>query len=54
MSLPEDKAVSVDAYNGGPVKDEMPRCWRCGRLLAEIVTRYWRIRCSRCKALNQN
>ena len=30
-----------------------PRCWRCNRKLAELVTSPWMIRCSRCKATNQ-
>jgi phage FluMu protein Com len=37
----------------GKDADAEPRCWRCGRKLAEMVTRPWRIVCSRCKALNQ-
>jgi len=32
--------------------DEKPRCWRCGKLLAEKVTRPWNIKCTRCKASN--
>jgi|APSaa5957512493_1039668.scaffolds.fasta_scaffold190278_2 phage FluMu protein Com len=28
------------------------RCASCGRLLAELVTAPWRVKCSRCKALN--
>lgn len=31
---------------------KLPRCWRCKRLLAEMVSSPWRIRCSRCKAVN--
>jgi phage FluMu protein Com len=34
------------------VLDRGPRCWRCGRKLAEVVARPWVIRCSRCKAQN--
>lgn len=32
--------------------DHNPACWRCGRILAGIVTRPWQIRCQRCKAEN--
>jgi phage FluMu protein Com len=42
-----------DLY-GRSLGDERPRCWRCQRLLAELVTRPWAIRCGRCKALNQS
>ena len=28
------------------------RCANCGKLLAELVTAPWRIRCGRCKAQN--
>jgi phage FluMu protein Com len=30
------------------------RCASCGRLLAEVVTAPWLIRCSRCKADNRS
>lgn len=36
---------------GAPVLDKEVRCWKCGKLLAEFVTRPWQIRC-RCKARN--
>lgn len=42
----------ADPYGRGATADEKPRCWRCERLLAEMVTRPWRIVCSRCKASN--
>lgn len=29
------------------------RCWRCGRYLAELLTRPWVIKCGRCKARNE-
>jgi len=32
--------------------DEEPRCWRCGKKLAEVLTRPWEITCQRCKARN--
>lgn len=34
------------------VMDKEPRCWRCGRKLAEKVTRPWEICCDRYKARN--
>jgi hypothetical protein len=33
--------------------DAEPRCWRCNKKLAEIVSRPWVIVCVRCKARNQ-
>ena len=30
------------------------RCGRCARLLAEMATAPWRIKCSRCKAVNES
>jgi hypothetical protein len=44
---------SNDVYGRGASTDEAPRCWRCSRLLAELVTRPWSIRCGRCKATNK-
>lgn len=35
-----------------PKTDSGPRCTDCGRKLAELVTRPWVIRCTRCKATN--
>ena len=37
-----------------PIVDLRPRCWRCGRILAERLARPWSMRCSRsrCKAEN--
>lgn len=32
--------------------DAAPRCWRCKRKLAELVSRPWQLNCSRCKAQN--
>jgi len=28
--------------------DTAPRCWRCGRRLADVLTRPWAITCPRC------
>lgn len=36
------------------VTDEAPRCWRCRRKLAELVSRPWRCVCPRCKAVNSS
>jgi len=30
------------------------RCAGCGRLLAEMVTAPWRLKCPRCKAMNES
>jgi phage FluMu protein Com len=43
----------MDAYGKGTKTTERPRCWRCNKLLAELVTAPWRITCPRCKALSQ-
>ena len=34
--------------------DTQPRCWRCNKLLAEMVTRPWTIKCMRCKVENNS
>jgi phage FluMu protein Com len=44
----------TDAYGRGAVTDQAPRCWRCSRLLALFLTRPWKMRCPRCKAVNQD
>lgn len=37
------------AYDRVSVKaDTKPRCTRCAKVLAWLVTRPWRIQCSRC------
>jgi phage FluMu protein Com len=43
----------TDPYAESAGRDESPRCWRCNRLLAELLTRPWVIVCTRCKAKNQ-
>ena len=43
----------MDPYGRGAVTIERPRCWRCNKLLAEMVSAPWRITCPRCKAANQ-
>ncbi len=43
----------TDPYGRGSVSDEFPRCWNCNKLLAELVTRPWRIVCRACKKVNQ-
>jgi len=39
--------------DGAPVTDLAPSCWRCGRTLAEWLSRPWSLRCQRCKAPNR-
>ena len=34
------------------VTDRRPRCSNCRKLLAEMVTRPWVLRCPRCKHVN--
>lgn len=43
---------ALDPYGRSAQTDEKPRCWRCNRLLAELLTRPWKVTCSRCKAIN--
>ncbi len=33
--------------------DIEPRCWNCGRMLGEELTRPWTLRCTKCKARNR-
>ena len=35
-----------------PFVDREPRCWRCGKKLANFLGRPWDINCVRCKAKN--
>jgi phage FluMu protein Com len=37
-----------------PTVDQKPKCWRCGKLLAEYVSRPWKFVCPRCKAPNNS
>lgn len=43
----------TDPYGRSVVSVERPRCWRCNKLLAELVSCPWKITCPRCKAANQ-
>ena len=37
----------------GTAQDRSPRCYKCrGRVLGELLTRPWRVRCGRCGAVN--
>lgn len=36
-----------------PETDTDIRCHRCNKLLIEMATRPWKIKCPRCKATNQ-
>ena len=45
-----EDAVSMQS---GGIADYEPRCWRCDKKLAELVSRPWTIVCTRCKARNQ-
>lgn len=46
MSADAFGRVNRDGF-GKPVTDHGPRCWKCNRLLAVLVTRPWRIICNR-------
>ena len=34
-----------------PITDNRPRCGQCNKLMAELLTRPWKIRCGRCKTV---
>jgi hypothetical protein len=36
------------------IGDEQIRCSKCDKLLAELATRPWRIKCVRCKSVNNS
>ncbi len=38
--------------DSGALVDREPRCWRCRKKLAELLTRPWEIVCLRCHARN--
>ena len=53
----EDKAwwappAMTRQIDSGAVVDREPRCWRCGKKLANYLTRPWDMACVRCKARN--
>jgi len=43
----------MDEYGFGSKVVERPRCWRCNKLLAELLSSPWRVVCPRCHAVNQ-
>lgn len=51
------EVAAADAYGPAadpvaPSEDIEPRCWRCNRMLAKLLTRPWHIDCPRCHAHN--
>jgi hypothetical protein len=53
MNTPQTQQAQTAAVPSARATDEAPRCWRCGRKLAELVSRPWSIRCRRCHAQNR-
>lgn len=51
--MSEPPVDTSSAYGRQVVTDEKPRCWRCNRVLAWMVTRPWAIKCGRCRAENR-
>lgn len=49
-----EQKVVLSVSQPKPAVDQKPTCWRCGKLLAEYVTRPWQFTCPRCKATNNN
>jgi hypothetical protein len=47
-----DLLLTVQQPRRAPITDREPRCWRCRRVLASVVTRPWRMRCAKCRAEN--
>jgi hypothetical protein len=67
--LPPSPSISGPAYGTGRlggtryerqdfskfvVTDTNIRCWKCDKLLIEIASRPWRIRCRGCRSKNQS
>lgn len=48
-------SLPPDAYGPAVASEthENPRCWQCGRRLAEYLTEPFSLRCGRCKAQNR-
>jgi hypothetical protein len=46
-------AASAPAAPTAAVTDQRPRCWRCNRELAVLLTRPWHLDCPRCHAPNK-
>jgi hypothetical protein len=54
MSAEDMLSAELDASRVHDViGDERPRCEGCNKLLAELVTRPWTIKCVRCKTINK-
>ena len=55
MSIPPDPYAEIRSKPESQRRTRHKvRCANCSRLLAEIVTAPWLIKCSRCKADNQS
>lgn len=52
FTCPGRLVVTNETIPPDPVVDREPRCWCCGKKLAEELARPWRIRCVRRKSLN--
>ena len=48
----EPSQPSLSSDSATPLVDREPRCWRCGKKLANYLTRPWDISCVRCRAKN--
>jgi hypothetical protein len=52
MSSPQSAPQPAPRPRIKAMIDEAPRCWRCGRRLADYVGRPWKLVCQRCRAAN--
>lgn len=53
VELPPEEQAEAQRHIG-PITDQRPKCWRCGRTLGGFFTRPWSLICQKCNAMNDS